>query len=296
MSDVRSLLLVGVGGQGVILAGTIVASACLRAGMDVKKSEVHGMAQRGGAVYSHIRYGPRVHSPLVEEGGADVLVAFEWAEGLRWLPYLRDGGVLIINTEAVVPPAACRDRRGWTPGYPEVDVARLRGRAGEVLACNARALARRLKHQKVANTILLGVLASRLDLPDAAWQEAIAATVPASTVEINLRAYQEGRRLTFPRDTAPVDGSRRPVQARPSSRDGATAFLIDVVDGWCKGCDICVRVCPEHCLRLNGRERVEVIDAAACTGCRLCEWLCPDFAIAVRGVAPVLPDTARRTE
>ena len=105
-----SVLLVGVGGQGVVLASAIVADAALRSGHDVKQSEVHGMSQRGGMVSSHLRYGPAVASPLIEAGQADVVVAMEWNEGLRALPYLRPGRPLIVNLHRVVPPSACRER------------------------------------------------------------------------------------------------------------------------------------------------------------------------------------------
>ncbi len=106
----RGLLLAGVGGQGVILASMIVADALVRAGHDVKQSEVHGMAQRGGSVFSHIRWGPNVDSPLVPLGSAEVLAAFEWAEAIRWVEYVREGGAVVADIRTIVPPGACNDR------------------------------------------------------------------------------------------------------------------------------------------------------------------------------------------
>ncbi len=122
MGDHGSVLLTGVGGQGVVLASAIVADAALRAGYDVKQSEVHGMSQRGGIVSSHLRFGPQVFSPLIEVGRADVVVALEWNEGLRALPYLRPGAPLILNLQRVVPPGACQDRLGGHWGYPPLTV------------------------------------------------------------------------------------------------------------------------------------------------------------------------------
>jgi indolepyruvate ferredoxin oxidoreductase beta subunit len=276
MPATRSVLLVGVGGQGVVLAGNILADVALAAGLDVKKSEVHGMSKRGGIVFSHVRYGPAVHSPLIGSGDADAVVALEWAEALRWRPYLRPDGVLIFNTAQIVPPAAQLDHRGWTPAYPALDEAALAALAdhrGPVQGVDALGTARRLGSAHVANTVLLGALAAHLALPPEAWEETIARHVPPRTVELNVRAFREGAAL----DRAPATAVLRaepPAPSRPRSTPEITA-------AWCKGCDICVRVCPEACLRLNDRAVVELIDPAACTGCRLCEWLCPDFAITV---------------
>lgn len=278
MPATRSVLIVGVGGQGVVLAGNILADVALAAGFDVKKSEVHGMSKRGGIVFSHVRYGPTVHSPLIGAGEADAVVALEWAEGLRWRAYLRPGGVLIVNTAQIVPPAAHLDHRGWTRAYPSFDGAALGDHGGPVETVDALEVARRLGSAHVANTVLLGVLAETLDFPRDVWEATLARHVPARTVEMNLRAFREGGVL----QPVPAAGlrrePRRPVRPAEERRAGAP----EITAAWCKGCDICVRICPEACLRLNDRAVVEVVDMAACTGCRLCEWFCPDFAIAVR--------------
>lgn len=273
----RSILLVGVGGQGVLLAGNIVGAVALTAGCDVKKSEVHGMAKRGGVVFSHLRYGSTVHSPLIGAGEADALLAFEWAEGLRWLPYLHPDGMLVIDTTRIVPPAAHRDHRDWTRAYPDLDPSLLAGRAGPVLAMDARALAQRLGSAHVANTILLGALSREMEFPVEAWEGAITRHVPPRTVELNLRAFHEGRTQNVALPTP--DGRWAPPQR--------TAYRVGVATQWCKECDICVRVCPEVCLRLRDGGPVEVIAPELCTGCRLCEWLCPHFAITVRPRASV---------
>jgi len=194
----RSILVAGVGGQGVLLASNILGDVALAAGLEVKKSEVHGMAKRGGIVSSHVRYGAVVHSPLIGVGEADAVLAFEWAEGLRWLPYLRPEGMLVTDTAQIVPPAAQRDHRAWTRAYPAHDPAALRDHRGPVLATDARALAHRLGSANMANTVLLGVLSVRLEFAAGAWEAAIARHVPAKTVEMTvekidaMRGYPHG--------------------------------------------------------------------------------------------------------
>lgn len=280
MPQTRSILIVGVGGQGVLLASNVLGDVALAAGLDVKKSEVHGMAKRGGVVFSHVRYGQVVYSPMIGLGEAEVLLAFEWAEGLRWLPYLHPDGMLVVDTAQIVPPAAQRDHRAWVRAYPGLDPGRLTGHRGPVLAADARGLAVRLGSARVANTILLGVLSRRLEFPPEVWEATIARHVPPRTVEMNLRAFREGRGLepALPQR----DGTWAPP-ARPA------AYRIEITAAWCKACDICVRVCPEACLRLREGGVVEVSAPEACTGCRLCEWLCPDFAIFIHPQPAAVP-------
>ncbi len=269
----RGLLLVGVGGQGVVSASNIVASALMLCGHDVKETEVHGMAQRGGIVYSHVRYGPRVASPLLARGSADLLVAFEWAEVLRWLPFLRPGGGVVAAVDRIVPPAACVDRRAWASRYPALDGAPLARWAGERRFVEARRVAEELGNAKAAGSVLLGVASRLMDVPVEAWEEAFRARVPARLLEVNLACFEAGREAAFP--AAP------PPAPSPAPRPRA-APRIEITAAWCKGCDICVRVCPERCLALDEDEKVVVVAPGSCTGCRLCELLCPDFAIAVR--------------
>lgn len=275
MNEATSVLFVGVGGQGVLLAGHVLASVCVSGGLQVKKSDVHGMAQRGGVVYSHVRFGPTVASPMIEEGRADALVALEWAEALRWTKYLRPGAVVIVDTTQIVPPIACRDRRSWTTSYPPQDHRRLQRADCDVYLADARGVAKSAGAVKAANIVLLGALSVRLHFAPEAWEEAIRVCVPAGSVEANLKAFALGRGLR------PV-GEPAPLPPAPPSRGEAIRFAVEVVDAWCKGCDICVRICPQDCLRLTDAGKVRLVDAGACTGCRLCEWLCPDFAIRVR--------------
>ncbi|MBI1962712.1 MAG: 2-oxoacid:acceptor oxidoreductase family protein [Candidatus Rokubacteria bacterium] len=282
--DGGNILLVGVGGQGVVLASAIVADAALRAGYDVKQSEVHGMSQRGGVVSSHLRYGPRVASPLVERGEADVVVAMEWNEGLRALPYLRPGAPLIVNLHRVVPPGACRDRASGRWGYPPLALDALVREVGDVRACDAMAIAREIGSPKALNSVLLGVLAPALPFPEWAWQESLEKNAPRGSFRANDKAFQAGRALRYPEETfAQAARATAAPNGRPDGQARATPPQLEVTERWCKGqaCEICVRVCPEYCLAIGGNDTVVVTRPDACTGCRLCELLCPDFAIVV---------------
>lgn len=184
-----NVLIVGVGGQGVLLASELLSDAALRAGFDVKKSEVHGMAQRGGSVSSHVRISGQVFSPLIPAGQADALLAFEQAESLRWVHFLKADGTAVINRRRLVPPVALF-RKG--PGYPEDPVASVRARAGRVISIDAETAARRLGNPRVENTVLLGALSGCLDIPEDAWMRAIEDRVPAGTVDINRGAFRTG--------------------------------------------------------------------------------------------------------
>ncbi len=267
-----SILFVGVGGQGVLMASQILAAVCLHSGCDVKKSEVHGMAQRGGMVFSHVRFGTVVYSPVIEEGEADALVALEWAEALRWASFVKPSGVVITASTQVIPPAACTDRRTWRGIYP-AQVARSIGQR-ELYWADAHAVARAAGVVKAENIVLLGMLSTRLDFAAHLWEEAIRTHVPSAAVEANLNAFAAGRRL----EPTP------PAEVLPGPARSPRRYAVEVIDAWCKGCDICVRVCPEDCLRLDAGGVARCVDAQACTGCRLCEYLCPDFAIAVHQV------------
>ncbi len=280
---VRSLLLAGVGGQGVVLASMIVAESLLRAGYDVKQSEVHGMAQRGGSVFSHIRFGPAVESPLVPQGTAEVLAAFEWAEALRWLQYVRPGGAVVADVRRVIPPGACTDRRAWLTRYPVIDAAVLRDRELKAHLIDATALATDLGNVRAANSVVLGALAAYLDVDRIHWESAIEDLVPRGTADINLAAFRSGAE-------APAALIGLPA---PETGTGFVPARIDVNESWCKVCDICSRVCPEYCLELDGDTRLVVVAPDACTGCRLCEMLCPDFAITIHheGQVPALTTT-----
>lgn len=184
-----SITLVGVGGQGTILTSDLLALAAMHAGFDVKKSEIHGMSQRGGSVVSQVRYGDRVRSPIIPEGATDVLVAFERNEALRFAHLLKPGGLLLVNDTERIPvtvssgqqPPAERlaERLAAYPGLHLVPADRIAAEVGNV---------------RTANVVLVGALSKLLDaIPDEAWQSALRQRVPAKFLDVNLSAFSAGR-------------------------------------------------------------------------------------------------------
>ena len=184
-----SVVLVGVGGQGILLASEIVAQTAVEAGFDVKTNEVHGMAQRGGSVIAQIRYGKEVFSPLVPKGTAKVLGSLERIECLRYLDYLADDGMAIISDQKIVPITAST---GVTP-YPDVDEATLSKFFTRLIYLQAIDVANTLGDAKVANIVLLGALSNYLDLPENAWEIAIRRCVKEKFAAINVEAFKKGR-------------------------------------------------------------------------------------------------------
>ena len=188
MPDTTNIAVVGVGGQGVLLASDAIAHVALCAGYGVKKNEIHGMAQRGGSVISEVRFGRKVWSPVVPDGEVDVLLALEALEALRSVHRLREGG-LVITDEVRVRPAV---RPSGAAPYPEDVLERLRANCEHVIVVPASQLAERAGNLRAANTVLLGVLSRHFDLPLAAWQEALKASSRPSLLEVNLRAARGG--------------------------------------------------------------------------------------------------------
>jgi len=186
---VDNIMVVGVGGQGVIMAAAIIADAALLSGLDVKLIETRGMSQRGGSVDSHIRIGERVEAPSISPGEVDYLLAFEMAEGLRRAPALAPGGVVIVNTQQIIPPLASSAEHS----YPFDAVERLRAQGRDVVVVDGAAIAGRVGDQKVAGVVLVGALAQRLSLDDQTWRRAIEKNVPPRWVELNLAAFAAGR-------------------------------------------------------------------------------------------------------
>jgi indolepyruvate ferredoxin oxidoreductase beta subunit len=281
----RNVMIVGVGGQGVLMISKALALIGQKQGFEVKQSEVHGMAKRGGVVFSHVRFGERVWSPTIAKGEADALIALEWAEGLRWLDYLKpDVGVFIADTRRIVPPFACRNRGfGAAIRYAAQTPAEIAKKVAESYALDATAIATELGEPRAANTVLLGVLSASMDYSVEHWLSTVESLAPSKTRTINRKAFEAGRAWAR---AARDDPSLRfdanfAGYAAPSPRQDVVVTL-EIDAAWCKGCDICVKLCPERCLSLNA-ERVAVLaDAERCTGCHVCEWLCPDFAISVR--------------
>ncbi len=289
----RNVLIVGVGGQGVILVSKVLALICQRQGLEVKQSEVHGMAKRGGGVFSHVRFGPKVWSPTIPRGEADVLLAMEWSEGLRWLNHLRrDGGTFIADTRRIVPPFAFRSRKyGSRSSYSPEAPREVMEMVGSGYALDASRIATDLGEARAANTVLLGVLSMALDFPVEDWREVIAETVPAKALEVNRLAFEAGRDWVEAMRAIPLAERLKDLPGRAAEAEALPPKEIrfSITAEWCKGCDICVKMCPERCLRLNDQLVAELTDPAACTGCRICEWLCPDFAIRVQRVPALEP-------
>lgn len=192
--DITNIIMVGVGGQGIILASEIVSEAALEAGHDVRKSEVHGMAQRGGSVSSHVRFGPKVLSPLIELGGADIMLAFEKAEGLRACDFLRDGGRIVMDDREIVPITVSTG----VSTYPEGVEPRLRELGFALTIVDAAKLATEAGNPRTANVVLLAALAGMLDIDREIWPAVIRRRVPERFLEVNLRAFDLGYEAVRP--------------------------------------------------------------------------------------------------
>jgi len=186
---VTNILLVGVGGQGIILASEIMADVFMEAGYDVKKSEVHGMAQRGGSVSTHVRFGPKVYSPLIKEGEADIFVAFEELEALRYLSYLSPHPTILLNEQRLNPPGVSLGNEDYPADVKEV----LSRRAKTFRSIPARDLAVRAGDVRAANVVLLGALQSILPIPEKMWTDHILKGFPPQAGPVNLEAFRLGK-------------------------------------------------------------------------------------------------------
>ncbi len=190
---ITNILVCGIGGQGVMTAAEILAQAAMAVGCDVKKSEVAGMAQRGGVVTSHVRFGRKVHSPVITPGSADILLAFEAAEAARWSDFLRPGGVAMVNTIRLVPPVVSSGL--FT--YPDDPVAQMRAAGIHVVDFDAGAIARGLGDLKLVNTVMLGAVADRLPFPATDLEDQVVGRFRArkpAMVAANQDAIAAGRR------------------------------------------------------------------------------------------------------
>lgn len=191
-SKVTNILIVGVGGQGTLLASKVIGTAALNYGLDVKQSEVHGMAQRGGSVVTFVRFGEKVYSPLVEKGQADVILAFEKLEALRWSSYLKPGGTIIVNTQEIAPLPVIIGAQS----YPEHIIETLRDMQIQVVAANALAMAKEAGNARAVNVVLIGILAQYLSFSKEDWHAALRTVVPSKVIDVNRAAFEAG--LNFP--------------------------------------------------------------------------------------------------
>ena len=186
---VKNVMIVGVGGQGSLLASKLLGHLLLARGYDVKVSEVHGMSQRGGSVVTYVRFGDRVYSPVIDRGEADFIVSFEQLEAARWLEYLKPDGVIVTNTQKTDPMPVITG----AAEYPEGLMEKMTAAGAKVDAVDALALAEEAGSSKAANLALMGRLSKYFDFPQEAWQEAIDACVPAKFLELNRKAFALGR-------------------------------------------------------------------------------------------------------
>lgn len=188
--ETKNMMIVGVGGQGTLLTSRILGGIAQAAGYDVKISEVHGMAQRGGSVVTYVRYGDQVAEPVVEEGQADILIAFERLEALRYVHFLKQDGILIVNDQRMDPMTVVA---GMTE-YPEGIIERLEEKRN-TLVVDAMAEAGKLGNARVFNMIIIGLAAKRMEFEKEDWLHVIERTVPAKTVEVNRKAFEVGYAL-----------------------------------------------------------------------------------------------------
>jgi len=187
-TEINSILLAGIGGQGILRASDIMFMTMMEAGFDVKKSEVHGMAQRGGCVTSHVRYGKKVYSPLAKAESIDILIAFEKMEALRYLNYLKKDASVIVNSEKIYPPAV---NIGDMP-YPEDIISFLQKRYENVKEIDAAGLAQKAGNIKAANVVLLGTVSRLISINSNIWQNVIRNLFPEKLIKMNLDAFQLG--------------------------------------------------------------------------------------------------------
>ena len=188
--ETKSIMIVGVGGQGTLLTSRILGGVITEAGYDVKLSEVHGMAQRGGSVVTFVRYGEKVFEPIVEEGCADVLIAFERLEALRYAHFLKKDGVLIVNDQRIDPMTVLTG----AAEYPENIIEDLKKKY-KVIDIDAMAEAKKIGNARVFNTIIVGIAAKHMDFAKEDWIKVIEKTVPAKTIDINKAAFEAGYNL-----------------------------------------------------------------------------------------------------
>lgn len=187
--ETRSIMIVGVGGQGSLLASRLLGNVLLAKGFDVKVSEVHGMSQRGGSVVTYVRYGDEVCSPVIEKGEADVIISFELLESARWLPYLKKGGKLITSTQQLDPMPVITG----AAQYPEDIAAKIKAMGIQVTAVDALGLAEKAGNAKASNVVLMGVVSAQTEFDEQLWQNAIEQCVPPKFLELNKKAFELGR-------------------------------------------------------------------------------------------------------
>ena len=189
--ETKNIMIVGVGGQGSLLASKLLGHLLLSQGYDVKVSEVHGMSQRGGSVVTYVRYGDKVYSPVIDKGEADYIVSFEILEAARWLTFLKKDGQIVTNTQQIDPMPVITG----AAEYPEDLVSKLKETGAKVDALDCLSLAEQAGSAKAVNIVLLGRLSHYFDLPEEAWMKSLEANVPAKFLEMNKKAFELGKNM-----------------------------------------------------------------------------------------------------
>ncbi len=187
--ETKNIMIVGVGGQGSLLASKLLGRLLLTRGYDIKVSEVHGMSQRGGSVVTYVRFGEKVYSPVIDQGQADYIVSFELLEAARWTEYLKPGGKIIVNTQKINPMPVIIG----AAQYPENLVQKMKNAGIDVDAFDALSLAEQAGSSKAVNIVLMGHLSRNFDFTEQEWMEAIEQSVPAKFLELNKKAFTLGR-------------------------------------------------------------------------------------------------------
>ena len=190
--ETKNIMIVGVGGQGSLLASKLLGHLLLSQGYDVKVSEVHGMSQRGGSVVTYVRYGDKVYSPVIDKGEADFIVSFELLEAARWLPFLKKDGQIVTNTQQIDPMPVITG----AAEYPENLVDKLKESGAKVDALDCLSLAEEAGSAKAVNIVLLGRLSHYFDLPQEAWMKSLEANVPAKFLDMNKKAFELGKNFS----------------------------------------------------------------------------------------------------
>jgi indolepyruvate ferredoxin oxidoreductase beta subunit len=183
-----NIMIVGVGGQGTLLASRVLGNVAMKMDYDVKVSEVHGMAQRGGSVVTYVKMGKKVYSPIIEKGEADIIIAFEKLEALRWIDYLKQDGTLILNDQRIDPMPVITGKAK----YPESIVEKLKDNYKSVISIDALRMAKECGNIKAVNTVLLGILAKSTSIGKEIWLDSLKENVPAKAIDVNLKAFEAG--------------------------------------------------------------------------------------------------------
>ncbi|MCR4434433.1 MAG: indolepyruvate oxidoreductase subunit beta [Clostridiales bacterium] len=183
-----NIMLVGVGGQGTLLASRVLGAVAMKESYDVKVSEVHGMSQRGGSVVTYVKFGDKVYSPLIEKGEADIIIAFEKLEALRWFDYLKEGGKMLVNEQKINPMPVITGKAK----YPERILEKLKSVFKNTVSIDALSIAKQCGNIKTVNMVLIGLMAKSTDIEKSIWMDTIRDTVPQKLVDVNLRAFEAG--------------------------------------------------------------------------------------------------------